>query len=123
MYCTTFHLQKRTVYRCLSLLLLIGLLFQSFTPFQGHEVWDETLLLWPRRRRWFRLGRRSGMTCLDFVKRRGWVLLCRLGLVAALLVWSGWSQRGPLSWALLSLPLADALLSLLWPQPLAEIRP
>jgi transposase-like protein len=113
MYCTTFHLQKRTVYRCLSFLLLIGLLFQSFTSFQGREVWDENLLLWPRRRSWFHLRRRSGITCLDFLKRRGWVLLCRLVLVAALLVWSRWSQRGPLPWALLSLPLADALLSLL----------
>jgi hypothetical protein len=46
----------------------------SFTPFQGHEVWNETLLLWPRRRRWFRLHRRSGLTCLDFLKRREWVL-------------------------------------------------
>jgi len=41
------------------------------------------------------------------------VLLCRLGLIAALLVWSGWPQQQPLSWALLSLPLADALLSAL----------
>ena len=47
MYCTTFHLQKRTIYRFLSLLLLIGLLLQSFTPLQGHEVWDEALLPWP----------------------------------------------------------------------------
>jgi transposase-like protein len=119
MYCTTFHLQKRTVYRCLSLLLLIGLLLQSFTPFQGREVWDEALLPWLRRRRWFRLRRRSGIICLELLKRRGWVLFCRLGLVAVLLVWSGWPQRWPLSWVLLSLPLADALLSLLpllWPR-------
>jgi hypothetical protein len=49
------------------------------------------------------------------------VLLCRLVLVAPLLVWGGWSRRGPLSRALLSLPLADVLLSflpLLWPQVL-----
>jgi len=32
--------------------------------------------------------------------------------MAGLLVWSGWSQCWPLSWALLSLPLADAILSL-----------
>jgi transposase-like protein len=117
MYCTTFYLQKRAIYRCLSLLLLIGLLLQSFTPLQSREAWDEALLPWskrcgPRRRC------RSGISCLDLLKRRGWVLFCRLGLVAALLVWSGWSQRWPLSWALLSLPLADVLLSLLplfWP--------
>ena len=59
MYCTTFHLQKRTIYRFLSLLLLIGLLLQSFTPLQGHEVWDEALLPWPRRC-WFRRRRRLG---------------------------------------------------------------
>ena len=92
MYCTTFPLQKRTVYRCLSLVLLIGLLFQSFTPLQGREVWDEALLVGPRRRRWFRRCRCPGITCLDFLKRRGWVLFCRLGLMAVLLVWSGWPQ-------------------------------
>jgi transposase-like protein len=112
MYCTTFHLQKRTVYRCLSLLLLIGLLLQSFTSLQGREVWDEALLVWPRRH-WFRRCRRLGINCLDFLKRRGLVVLCRLGLVAVLLVWSGWPQRWPLCWAPLSLPLVDAFLSLL----------
>lgn len=117
MYCTTFYLQKRAVYRWLSLLLLIGLLLQSFTPLQGREVWDEALLPWLRRR-WFGRRRRPGISGLDSLKRRGWVLCCRLGLVAVLLVWSGWSQRWPWSWVLLSLPLADALLSLLpllWP--------
>jgi transposase-like protein/bisphosphoglycerate-dependent phosphoglycerate mutase len=49
------------------------------------------------------------------------VLLCRLGVMAMLLVWSGWVQRQPLSWAVLSLPLVDALLSVLplyWPRAL-----
>jgi transposase-like protein len=117
MYCTTFYLQKRAIYRCLSLLLLIGLLLQSFTPLQSREAWDEALLPWSKRCGPRRRGR-SGIRCLELLKRRGWVLFCRLGLVAALLVWSGWSQRWPLSWALLSLPLADVLLSLLplfWP--------
>ena len=86
MYCTTFCLQKRAVYRCL--LLLIGLLFQSFTPLQGREVWDEALPPWPRGR-WFRRRRRPSIHCLDFLKRQVWVLLCRLGLMAALLMWSG----------------------------------
>jgi transposase-like protein len=48
-------------------------------------------------------------------------LLCRLGLMAVLLVWNGWPQRQPLSWALLGLPLVDALLSALplyWPRVL-----
>ena len=58
------------------------------------------------------------MIRLAFLRRRGKVLLCRLGFVAVLLVWNGWPQRQPLAWALLSLPLADAffsLLPLLWP--------
>jgi len=122
MYCTTLHFQKRIVYRCLALTLLIGLLLQSFTPLQGREVWDETLLPWLGSRRRSRRRRcRHGILCLVFLARRGRVLLCRLGLVAALLVWSGWPQRQPLAWALLSLPLADALLSLLpllWPRVL-----
>jgi transposase-like protein len=117
MYCTTFYLQRRTVYRCLSLLLLIGLLLQSCAPVEGREVWGEALCLWPRRR-WFHRRGHPGIICLDCLGRRGWVLFCRLGLVAALLVWSGRLQCQPLSWALLSLPLADAFLSLLpllWP--------
>jgi transposase-like protein len=46
------------------------------------------------------------------------ILLCRLGLMAILLVWSGWAQRQPLSWAVLSLPVVDVSLSVLplyWP--------
>jgi len=49
------------------------------------------------------------------------VLLCRQSLMAALLIWSDWTQRQPLSWALLSLPLADTLLCVLplyWPRVL-----
>ena len=45
-------------------------------------------------------------------------MLCRLGLVTILLVWSGWWPRQPLSWVVLSLPVVDALLSVLplyWP--------
>jgi len=64
---------------------------------------------------------RHGIVCLAFLRRRGEVLLCRLGFVAALLVWNGWPQRQPQAWALLSLPLADAFLSLLpllWPRVL-----
>jgi transposase-like protein len=48
-----------------------------------------------------------------FLGRWSLILLCRLGLMAALLLWSGWPQRQFLSWALLSLPLVDALLFLL----------
>ena len=61
------------------------------------------------------------MIRLAFLRRRGEVLLCRLGLVAALLMWNEWPQRWPPAWALLSLPLVDALLSLLpllWPRVL-----
>ena len=125
MYCTTLHLQKRIVYRCFCLLLLISLLFHVFSLRQEWEVWDEALVP-GMRRQWSRRRYRGhivvGRLCL--LKRRGWVLFCRLGLVAALLVWSGWPQRWSLSWALLSLPLADALLSLFWPRVLkARIYP
>jgi transposase-like protein len=122
MYCTWLHLEKRTFYGCLTLILLIGLLLQVFSPFAGQEVWDETLLSRPGGKRWFRRRRRRyGIISLAFLTRRGGVMLCRVGLVAALLVWSGWSQHWPLTWALLSLPLADALLpllALLWPRVL-----
>jgi len=101
-------------------MLLLGLLLQAISPFPGQEVWDETLLCGLRSGRWFRRLRRcrQGIMGLGLLSRRGGVLLCRGGLVAVLLVWSGWPQRWPLAWALLSLPLVDAflwLLALLWP--------
>jgi transposase-like protein len=49
------------------------------------------------------------------------VMLCRMGLMSVLLAWGGWVQHWPRSWLLLSLPLADVLLSILplyWPQVL-----
>ena len=142
MYCTTLFFKKR-IYRCLSLLLVISLLFQVFPSIRFHfdwaqykrqaqpdgsgyssltqerEVWDEMLVSWLRRK-WSRrrYHRRILVGRLHFLKRRGMILLCRLGLMAALLIWSGWPQRQPLSWAVLSLPLADVLISLLplyWP--------
>ena len=50
---------------------------------------------------------------MQIVKRRVLVMLCRMGLMSVLLVWSGWGQHWPRSWLLLSLPLTDALLSIL----------
>ncbi len=50
--------------------------------------------------------------------RRTKVLGCRVGLVAVLLLWSGWPQRESWSWALLSVPVAEVWLSMLflwWP--------
>jgi len=58
---------------------------------------------------------------LQIVERRVLVMLCRMGLMSVLLVWSGWGEHWPRSWLLLSLPLVDALLSILplhWPQVL-----
>jgi transposase-like protein len=48
-------------------------------------------------------------------------MLCRMGFMTVLRVWSGWGKHWPRSWLLLSLPLTDALLSILplyWPQVL-----
>jgi hypothetical protein len=110
MYCTTLYLHKQiTVFmrRSLSLWLLVSLLLYAFSVSQEQEVWHEGLVPW-RVRGWR----------LHFLKRRGMVLLCRLGLMAVLLMRSGWPQRQPLSWALLSLPLAEAwlcVLPLYWP--------
>lgn len=126
MYCTTLHFEKRIIYRCLFLILSIGLLLQSLAPLQSQEMWDETLLPPARSRRRIRRRRRRrrcrhSSTRFAFLRRRGEVLLCRLGFVAVLLAWNGWPQRQPLAWALLSLPLANAflsLLALLWPRVL-----
>ncbi len=121
MYYITLHLKRRIVYRCLALFLLISLLLHAFSLPQEREVWDEALVPWLRRRSRRRYHRRALGSRLRFLKRRGLVLLCRLGLMTGLLVWSRWLQRRPLSWGLLSLPLADALLSLLpvyWPRVL-----
>jgi transposase-like protein len=102
------------------LLLLIALLLQCAIPFPAVEraVWDEALVRWTskRCRRW---NRRYRQACRAFLTQRSKVLLCRVGLVAALLLWNGWPQQQPWSWALLGVPIADAWLSLLllwWPR-------
>jgi len=124
MYCTTLYLHKQIIVfmrRSLSLLLFVSLLLYPLSVTQEQEVWHEDLVPWRargwsrRRCRWARVRR------IHFLKRRGMVLLCRLGLMAILLAPSGWLERQPLSWALLSLPLADALvcvLPLYWPRVL-----
>lgn len=116
MYCTALYLKKRTVSRCLSVLLLIALLLQCAFPFPAVEraVWDETLVRWPSKRR-----PRRKRCYRTFLAQRSKVLLCRVGLVAVLLLWSGWPQQQSWCWLLLSVPIADAWLSLLllwWPR-------
>ena len=121
MYCITLHLEKRIGYGGLCLLLLVGLLFQSCIPDQDHPVWDTELVTWMRRQQ-SRGSNRSAITCRQhIVQRRGLVMLCRLGLMSVLLVWGGWVQHWSGSWLLLSLPLTDALLSIVplyWPRVL-----
>ena len=121
MNCTTLLFEKRIGYQGLCLLLLIGLLFQTCVSDHDHLVWDAERVTWARKRR-SRVRYRSAIAGrLHIVKRRGLVTLCRMGLMSVLLVWSGWEQRWPRSWFLLSLPLTDALLSILplyWPQVL-----
>lgn len=113
MYCTTSHLHKRIIYRCVSLLLLASLLLYPFSLTQTYEVWHEELVSWPTRRGARRRYHRATIRPFHFLGRWGLILLCRLGLMAGLLMWSGWPQRQCLSWALLSLPLVDAVLFLL----------
>jgi transposase-like protein len=120
MYCTPLHDKRPTFYWCLSFMLVMGLLFYQLCDQEDGESWDEMLLL---RQGWqLRLGRlcRRGRWVVGFtmVMRRGRVWLCRTGLIAILLVWSGWWRRHPLSWVVLGLPGVDYLLWLLplwWP--------
>ena len=112
MYCTPLYFEKRIAYRGLCLLVLIGLLCYCCTFGPEHPVWDEEPVSWVRRR----TRSRCGAVCagvVQVVKRRVLEMLCRVGLMTVLLVWSGWGQHWPRSWLLLSLPLTDALLSIL----------
>jgi len=121
MNCTTLHLEKRIVYRGLCLVLLVGLFVQTCMPDQDHPVWDADLVTGVSTRRSGVRYRAAIARRLHIVKRRGLAMLCRMGLIGVLLVWSGWGQYWPRSWFLLSLPLTDALLSILplyWPQVL-----
>jgi transposase-like protein len=120
MYRTRLHLKKRTGYGWLVLLLLIGVLLPSAIAVSTPEqvAWAEELVPWPSRHCSLASGRywRRGLVLLV---GRSKVLSCRLGLVAVLLVWSGWSQQEPWSWAVLSVPVAEVWLSLLflwWPR-------
>ena len=113
MNCTPLPFEKRIGYRGLCLLLLVGLLFQTCIPDQDRLVWSAELVCWVRKRRSGVRYRCAIARRLHIVKRRGLVMLCRMGLMSVLLVWSGWVQHWPRSWLLLSLPLTDALLSIL----------
>ncbi len=113
MYCTRLLFEKRIVYRGLCLVVLSGVLIYGCTLSQEHVVWDEELVSWVRK--WRTGGRCRAILAgrLQVVKRRGLVMLCRLGLMTVLLEWSRRGQHWPKSWLLLSLPLTDALLSIL----------
>ncbi|MFC2037767.1 hypothetical protein ACFLYD_07390, partial [Chloroflexota bacterium] len=113
MYCTTLQRKKRIMYRCVSLLLLASLLIYPFSPILTHEVWHEELVLWPIRRGPHRRYRRAIECRFPSLRQWGLILLCRLGLMAALLLWSGWPQRQAFGWALLALPVIDSFLFLL----------
>ena len=114
MHCTTLFFEKRMVCRSLCLLVLVSLLCLLFHLPQEGVVWDRAWVPWGRGRRVRRRNRRPVLVRrVHYVTRRGGVLLCRLGLMAVLLVWSGWARRQPLRWALLSLPVVDAGLALL----------
>lgn len=115
MVSTPLALQKRTVKRCLCLLLVLVLLFQWVLPVPAphHAAWEESLVPWPSKRR-PRRQRRYRAVCAAFLTRRVQVLLCRVTLVGAVLVWSGWWQRWSWSWALLAIPAVEAGLAV-WP--------
>ena len=120
MHYITFRRQKQILYGCLVLVLLTGLLLQVCAGRLGPDLWNDAWLFASPGWRWIHRRRCCRHRSLGwaFVARRGWVLLCRLGLVAGLLLWSGWPQRQPVSWLVLSVPLVDGLLSmlpLLWP--------
>ena len=113
MNCTTSHVEKRIEYRGLCLVLLVSLLLRTCIVCPEPVVWDERLVPWARRRRSSRSARSAWVGHLHLLKRRGMVLVCRMGLMAVLLVWSGWGRQRPWSWGLLSLPVVDACLSVL----------
>ena len=72
--------------RSLSLLLLVSLLLYPLSVSQEQEVWHEDLVPWGTRGWRRRRCRRVRVSRLRFLKRRGMVLLCRLSLMAVLLV-------------------------------------
>jgi len=113
MHCTTWHRHKRILHRCVSLVLVASLLLYPFSLIQPCGVWHEDLVHWPSRQRSRQCHHRVIVRRLGVLGRWGLILLCRLSLMATLLLWSGWPQRQLLSWAWLGLPLVDAILFLL----------
>jgi hypothetical protein len=98
MNCTTLHLEKRIGYHGLCLVVLVGLLVQTCIPEQDRPVWDADLVIQVSKRRSGVRYRAAIAGRVQIVKRRGLVMLCRLGLMSVLLVWSGWGQYWPRSW-------------------------
>lgn len=111
--------EKSVRYSSLIGLMLSLVMFHSALaqPGSSYAAWEERLAPWSERGR-PRQRRRCQRLCQGLVRRRLWVLGCRLSLVAALLLWSGWGQHQRGSWLLLGLPILGSiwpLLGLSWP--------
>ena len=86
-------------------------------------VWNERVGNWTRRRR-PRSKRCCRQAVRSIMKKRIGVLLCRTGLVAILLVWSGGVHQAGWYWGLLGIPVLEGGLPLLllWCPGLAHRR-
>ncbi len=112
--------ENRVVYYSLTVLLLSMLMFQSglSQPASSYAAWAEGLAPWSYRGKRRRRGGCQGFSQGMLVRRRLWVLSCRVSLVGALLLWSGWGWQQSESWLLLGVPLLESvwpLLGLRWP--------
>lgn len=107
---SALHFGNRIGYRSLCFVLVIGLSICCLAPSPGREVWDERLFPGTKRVCYIRRRRRRCSVTRVLALRSG-VLFCRLTLVAALLMWSGWTASCPVAWGLLSLPVIDFLIA------------
>ncbi len=111
--------ENRAIFYGLTVLLLSMMMFHSglCQPASSYAAWAEGLVPWSYRGKRRRRGRCQGF-CQGLLRRRLWVLSCRVSLVAVLLLWSGWGQQQSESWLLLGLPIGMSvwpLLGVRWP--------
>ena len=90
------HIGNRVLYRSQCFVLVIGWSICCLAPSPGRDMWDERLFPGTKRGCYIR-RRRCRCSVTRGLALRSGVLFCRLTLVAALLIWSGWTAGYPVA--------------------------
>ncbi len=83
-----------------------------------YMAWNERLGPWSRRR-YSQANKAYRQAMRGIIVKRSQVMICRLGLMAMFLLWSGWAQKQTWYWGLLAIVVVDVWfpqLGWMWPE-------